>query len=71
MSWVGLMESNRIEINGTVFDLSDPSGKKAAVRAWLQARSLERKENSEAESPPETLPGSEAAEPSGHAIEDT
>jgi hypothetical protein len=37
------MESKRIEIDGEVFDLSDPDGKRAAVRAWLKARTRERR----------------------------
>ncbi len=36
------MEGDRIEIDGEVFDLTDPEGKKAAVRAWLKAKSRER-----------------------------
>jgi hypothetical protein len=37
------MDEKLVEINGQTFDLSDPEGKKAAVRAWLAAKSKERK----------------------------
>lgn len=36
------MENKRIEIDGRSFDLDDPGDKKAAVRAWLRAKSRER-----------------------------
>jgi hypothetical protein len=36
------MEDKFIEIDGDVFDLSDPEGKKGAVRAWLKVKSRER-----------------------------
>jgi hypothetical protein len=71
MSLVGLMESKRIEIDGEIFDLSDPSGKKAAVRAWLQARSLQRSAPDQASSPQETLPADETAEPTDPVKGDT
>jgi hypothetical protein len=51
------MEDKRIEIDGEVFDLSDPDGKKAAVRAWLKAKSRERS----TQGPPD--PAAESAPP--------
>jgi hypothetical protein len=50
------MEEKRIEIDGVVFDLGDPDGKKAAVRAWLKAKSRERSSQQQAETPGEDPP---------------
>lgn len=43
------MDDKHFEIDGETFDLSDPEDKKAAIRAWLKAKSRER----EAPAPPE------------------
>ena len=40
----GLMDGEKVEIEGKVFDLGDPEEKKAAIRAWLKAKSRTRDE---------------------------
>ena len=37
------MEEKRIEIEGITFNLEDSEDKKAAVRAWLEMKSRERR----------------------------
>jgi len=37
------LEGRRVEIDGELFDLDDPEDKKRAVKAWLRARSRERR----------------------------
>ena len=46
---VGHMDDKKVEIEGEAFDLGDPEAKKAAIRAWLAAKSKDR----ENPSPPE------------------
>jgi hypothetical protein len=36
------MDDKKVEIEGEAFDLGDPEAKKAAIRAWLAAKSKER-----------------------------
>lgn len=36
------MEGKRIEIDGIVYNLEDPEQRKAAVKAWLEAKARER-----------------------------
>ena len=57
------MEGKRIEIDGVVFDLGDPDGKKAAVRAWLKAKSRERSAQANTETPAEDVPPTAGMEP--------
>jgi hypothetical protein len=37
------MHGKSIEIDGVTFNLDDPDEKRAAVRAWLKAKSRERR----------------------------
>ena len=36
------MDEKLVEIDGQTFDLNDPEGKRAAIRAWLTAKSKQR-----------------------------
>ncbi len=38
------MDGRWVEIDGETFDLDDPEDKKRAIRAWLKAKSRERRD---------------------------
>ncbi|RJP33304.1 MAG: hypothetical protein C4536_04345 [Actinobacteria bacterium] len=59
------MDDKRIEIDGVTFNLEDPEEKRAAVRAWLEAKSRARSQTEAAADEKAKAPENQEKDPGG------